>query len=76
VQDAAAYIHVSRGEFEAGVSEGNFLEHVTGPGDGHLYGTARRSVEDVLRSGKVGGLGCACVGCSGGAYLCVYPTPV
>jgi len=49
-QDGVNYFFVSRGEFEAGIRDGDFLEHATVYGE--LYGTPRGNVLQQLRAGR------------------------
>lgn len=45
------YLFMSRGEMEADIKSGRFLEH--GEYDGNLYGTKINSIHEVMESGKV-----------------------
>lgn len=49
-QDGEAYYFLTRDEFQRRVTAGDFLE--SAPYAGELYGTLRREVERVLRSGR------------------------
>ncbi len=50
-RDGVDYLFLSRARFEEGLAAGRFLEHATV--HGHLYGTPRDGVDDVLARGDV-----------------------
>ncbi|XP_062451678.1 MAGUK p55 subfamily member 2 isoform X2 [Rhea pennata] len=50
-RDGRGYRFVARGEMEAGIRAGRYLEH--GEYEGNLYGTSLDSIRAVLQAGKV-----------------------